>query len=339
MGLRHRRKIWQCAWLEMTSKTIRSCRGVAGAVLLALFAAAHAGAIPNAAPTAPPTQTVRVGAMTRRFLAFVPPSLQPGTPLLIAFHPSGATGAGMRRICGDLLERLARQRQFAVAYPDGFEGHFDDLRRKASYSARRLKIDDVGFTRAIVAFMNRKYGIDPDRVYALGYSNGGAMVLRLALESPDLVAGVISISANLPTADNIDCPIIDGRHTAVVLIEGTADPINPYQGGRVSIFGLGDRGTVLSAQKSAEWFARRYGLQRDLRPKPVLKQGTLNATWQDWGSSPPLVRLITIQGGGHTVPKAPRPGVTILLGRTFRSDALIEAAWDVMPGSGAKAAK
>jgi polyhydroxybutyrate depolymerase len=238
----------------------------------------------------------------------------------------------MRRICGDLLERLARQRRFAVAYPDGVEGHFDDLRKKAAYSARRLKIDDVGFTRAIVAVMARKYAIDPNRVYALGYSNGGAMVLRLALQTPDLVAGIISISANLPTADNIDCPIVEGRHTAVVLIEGTADPINPYLGGRVSIFGLGDRGPVLSAQKSAEWFARRYGLQRDPRPKPVLKQGALSASWQDWGSDPPVVRLITVQGGGHTIPKAPRPGVTILLGRTFRSDALIEAAIDVMPG-------
>jgi polyhydroxybutyrate depolymerase len=270
--------------------------------------------------------------MPRRFLAYVPPSLAPGAPLLIAFHPSGATGAGMRRICGDLLERLARQRRFAVAYPDGFEGHFDDLRRKASYSARRLKIDDVGFTRAIVASMVRDYAIDPTRVYALGYSNGGAMVLRLALQCPDLVAGVISISANLPTADNIDCPIIDGRHTAVVLIEGTADPINPYLGGRVSIFGLGDRGPVLSAQKSAEWFARRYGIQSAPQPGPVLKQGNLTATWQDWGTDRPVVRLITIHGGGHTVPKAPRPGVTIFLGRTFRSDALIEGAWDLLAG-------
>jgi polyhydroxybutyrate depolymerase len=271
--------------------------------------------------------------MPRRFLAYVPPSLPPGAPLLIAFHPSGATGAGMRRICGDLLERLARQRRFAVAYPDGFEGHFDDLRRKASYSARKLKIDDVGFTRAIVAAMARDFSIDPARVYAVGYSNGGAMVLRLALESPDLVAGVISISANLPTADNIDCPIVNGRHTSVVLIEGTLDPINPYQGGRVTIFGIGDRGPVLSAQKSAEWFAGRYGLQRDPRPKPVLKQGALTATWQDWGTGPAVVRLITIQGGGHTVPKAPRPGVTIFLGRTFRSDALIEGAWDLLAGA------
>jgi polyhydroxybutyrate depolymerase len=238
----------------------------------------------------------------------------------------------MRRICGDLLERLARQRRFAVAYPDGFEGHFDDLRRKATYSARRLKIDDVGFTRAMVILMAREYSIDPGRVYALGYSNGGAMVLRLALETPDLVAGVISISANLPTADNIDCPIVDGRHTAVVLIEGTADPINPYLGGRVSIFGLGDRGPVLSAQKSAEWFAQRYGLKPDTGPKPVLRQGGLVASWQDWGADRPLVRLVTIQGGGHTIPKAPRPGVTLLLGRTFRSDALIEGALDVVSG-------
>jgi polyhydroxybutyrate depolymerase len=236
----------------------------------------------------------------------------------------------MRRICGDLLERMGRDRSFVVAYPTGFEGHFDDLRRRASYSARRLKIDDVGFTRAIVDQVALEYGIDRRRVYALGYSNGGAMVLRLALQAPDLVAGVVAIAANLPTADNIDCPIVEGRHTAVVLIEGTADPINPYLGGRVSIFGIGDRGPVLSAQKSAEWFARRYGLDPDRTPKPALRQGSLVATWQDWGSPAPLVRLVTIQGGGHTVPKAAHGPPNLLVGHTFRSDAILEGAWDLL---------
>lgn len=294
---------------------------------LALPAAAGAAVIP---PTVDPSlRTVRVGAMVRRFILYVPPSLPPGSPLLIAFHPSGSSGPGMRRICGDLLERMARERGFAVAYPTGFEGHFDDLRRRASYSARRLRIDDVGFTRAIVDSTAYECGIDRRRVYALGYSNGGAMVLRLALEAPDLVAGIVAIAANLPTADNIDCPIVDGRHTAVVLIEGTADPINPYLGGRVSIFGMGDRGPVLSAQGSAEWFARRYGLEADRSPKPILRQGALTASWQDWGSPRPLVRLVTIQGGGHTVPKAAHGPPKILVGHTFRSDAPIEGAWDL----------
>ena len=324
-------------WVAAIALVLALLAGQSAGAAQAATAPALAGLVPAPlvpSPLAP--QAIRVGAMSRRFLAYVPPALQPGSPLLIAFHPSGSSGSGMRRICGDLLERLARQRRFAVAYPDGFEGHFDDLRKKANDSARRLRIDDVGFTRAIVSTMARGCSIDPGRVYALGYSNGGAMVLRLALEAPDVVAGVIAISANLPTADNIDCPIVNGRHTAIVLIEGTADPINPYLGGRVTIFGLGDRGPVLSAQKSAEWFAGRYGLQPDPRPKPVVKQGSLSATWQDWGTDRPLVRLVTIQGGGHTVPKAPRQGVTILLGRTFRSDALIEGAWEVVSGSAAQ---
>jgi polyhydroxybutyrate depolymerase len=304
-------------------------RPIATAALALLLAATARTAVipPSVDPSA---RTVRVGGMERRFVVYAPPILRPGSPLLIAFHPSGSSGPGMRRLCGELLERLAREHSFVVAYPTGFEGHFDDLRRQASYSARRLRIDDVGFAHAIADRLALEYGIDRQRVYALGYSNGGAMVLRLALESPDLVAGVISIAANLPTADNIDCRIVDGRHTAVVLIEGTADPINPYLGGRVSIYGIGNRGTVLSARKSAEWFARRYGLETDPTPGPALKQGSLVATWEDWGRPRPLVRLITIQGGGHTIPKVGHPSPKIIVGHTFRSDALIEGAWDMI---------
>jgi polyhydroxybutyrate depolymerase len=301
---------------------------------IALLSAAHSSAIGTPPPADPAARTIRVGAMTRHFIVYAPPSLKPGSPLLLAFHPSGSSGPGMRRLCGDLLERMARERGFVVAYPTGFEGHFDDLRLQTPYSARRLKIDDVGFARAIVDLLVREYALDNRRVYALGYSNGGAMVLRLAVQAPDLVAGVISIAASFPTADNIGCTFVEGRHTAVVLIEGTADPINPYLGGRVSLYGIGNRGTVLSAWKSAEWFAHRYGLDPVPSPERVLKQGTLTATWQDWGGSRPLVRLITIQGGGHTIPKAARPAPKIIVGHTFRSDALIEGAWEMISGSG-----
>jgi polyhydroxybutyrate depolymerase len=266
----------------------------------------------------------------RSYLLFTPAGLKRGSPLVIAFHPSDSSGPMMRAMSGRTLERIARARGFAIAYPNGFEGHFDDCRRAAPYSAKTHKIDDIGFARAIVSQVAERNGIDTARVYALGYSNGGQMALRLALEAPDLVAGVVAISANLPAPDNNDCEIRDGRPVSVVLIEGTGDNLNPYAGGNVSFRGIGSRGEVMSALASAKWFASRYGAAPQLDPLPKLSTGGLTASWQDWGNKNVLVRLITIEGGGHTIPQADSAFLSSALGSAFRSDTPLESAFDAL---------
>ena len=274
------------------------------------------------------SRDLTVGTMQRHYILYAPANLAPRAPLLIAYHPSGSSAAKMRMMSSAILERLARERGFAIAYPDGFEGHFNDCRRAATYSARTQNIDDVGFTRAIIADVSGHIGSDANRIYALGYSNGGHMAMRLSLEVPDLISGAIVIAANLPVEDNIDCPIVDGHKLSMVFIEGTADPINPYAGGDVNIFGMGDRGDHRSAPDTALWYARRYGLEEQASP-PDLEARGMKASWKDWGKGQPKIRLITIEQGGHTIPQAKFDfPASLMLGKTFRSDVPLESALD-----------
>ncbi|MBV8666951.1 MAG: dienelactone hydrolase family protein [Burkholderiaceae bacterium] len=281
---------------------------------------------------------VEVGQSARNYLLYVPAGLQPGAALLIAFHPSRSNADEMRQISGAVLERLARDRGFAIAYPEGYEEHFNDCRKVASYSARTQNIDDVGFTRAIVADVVKRADVNPDRVYILGFSNGAHMAFRLAMEAPDLVAGVIAIAANLPTAENTVCRFAEGRAVPVVFINGTKDPINPYEGGDVTIFGSDDRGNVLSAVQSAQLLAERYGLHELQQMRPPLEVRDLLARWRDWGrpdKPQARVRLITIEEGGHTIPQAKFDfPARLRLGKTFRSDVPLESAFDAigLPG-------
>jgi polyhydroxybutyrate depolymerase len=242
-------------------------------------------------------RNVRVGGRDRTFLVYTPPGRSAGAAVLLAYPGSGETAEGFRRRLAPVLERLAREQAFVVAYLQGFENHFNDCRRLAPYGARKERIDDVAFTRAVLADLESRDGVDPRRVFALGFSNGGHMAFRLALEAPDLVEGIVAVAANLPTAEDLACQPVAGRLPAVVLVEGDRDPINPYRGGRVTIFGFGNRGNVLSAEESERWFAAR-------------------------GSR---VLLIPIAGGGHTIPQAayryPR-----ILGMTKRDDGVLESA-------------
>ena len=306
-----------------------SLLGIGGLVaLVCLIGAALAwffyAPMPKASEVRGESVTLTLGGRARSFVVVTPPTLKPGAPVLLVLHGSLMDGPKMRGMLGPRFERLAREQGAVVVYPSGIEGHFNDGRVTASYSARTLNIDDVGFTRAIIDTLATAHGIDRQRVYAFGYSNGGAMALRLAAEAPELVAGVIVACANVPTPDNMDWKMQPGR-TAVVLLAGTKDPIVPYDGGRVTIFGFGDRGTVLSAPASARWFAQRSGLGTEPVADATQRIGALDVRQQDWGT-PARVRLVTMQGAGHTVPQ-PDYRFPRFLGATVADDAILDTAW------------
>lgn len=305
------------------------------AVLIVVLSAAAAYLLYAPTPALPSNpaeaSTVDVGGRQRHYLVVTPAGLQAGASVLLVFHPSMSSGKGIRRLVGSLLEGIGQRENVVVVYPDGYEGHFNDCRRRASYSARTLNIDDVGFSRRIVERLAAEKKIDPERVYALGVSNGGFMVLRLALEAPDLVKGVVAIAANLPAPDNMDCNVASSPARFIELVEGTRDPINPYEGGEVTLFGFGNRGTVLSAQESAQWFAHRLGLTAT-EPQTLETVSGISAHQQDWRSANGHVRLVTIEGGGHTIPQTGYRSRR-LLGATYPSDSVLESAWQLFAES------
>jgi polyhydroxybutyrate depolymerase len=245
-----------------------------------------------------------VGDRSRSFAYYAPEPLPPHSPLLIAFHGSGGNGETFRRQTGYGFDRLADAHGFVVVYPDGYEGHWNDCRKAAPFSARKLHIDDVGFVRALIEHFQSTLGIDRARVFATGHSNGGHMAYRLALEMPDGIRAVAPISANLPTPENLDCQA-SGKSVPVLIMNGTRDPINPYSGGRVTLFGFGDRGNVCSSVDTATYFTQLGAISAS--PFKERLPGGSETLWVErstWGS-PGTVEVVldTVHGGGHVVPQ------------------------------------
>jgi polyhydroxybutyrate depolymerase len=252
-----------------------------------------------------PAQTIRVGDRDRTYLAYQPAHLASPLPLVVAFHGSTQTGAEMRVSTGFELERLADENGFLVVYPDGFGHNWNDCRRAANFPARTLHIDDVGFFLALVEKLHVSAGVDPARVFALGYSNGGHFAYRLALEHPDRVAGIAAFAASLPADDNLDCKL-SGAPVPVMIADGTLDPLSPFEGGDMSLFGFRRRGRVRSARASADYFAGLAGLSEPARSR-LPESGELEGTWVevlDW-RAPGRVEVLfdAVHGGGHVVPQ------------------------------------
>ena len=173
-----------------------------------------------------------------------------------------------------------------------------------------------------------RYDVDTDRVFAAGMSNGGHMVYRLAFEAPDLLAGAASVMANLPTSANSDCRA-SGEPVPMLILTGTEDAINPYEGGEVEVYGE-SRGAVQSAVASARYWAdlAAYEGKGETREWPEASSDDSTSieslSWQAPGKVP--VTLVTVKGGGHTFPNPVYSGPRIL-GRSSHEADAAELIW------------
>ena len=266
-------------------------------------------------------ESVDVAGKTRTFTTVEAPGA--ARPLLLVFHGSRQTGDVHRDFTGGMYDALAESGQAVVAYLDGHKGNWNDARRESHFPARKENVDDVGFTRAVVDTLSAQHRIDPNRVFAVGYSNGGQMVMRLVHETPGLLAGAAVIAATLPTPDNFLAPDPSPTPLPVLVVHGTKDPITAYEGGGFSwwqrkFFKVG--GLSVSAPQTAAYFAERNGITAApvtaRLPQVVAGDPTEVERTSFRAERRPPVVLYTVHGGGHTIPGPARvPGI---LGKTSR---------------------
>ena len=138
----------------------------------------------------------------------------------------------MQVLTGGQFDKLADQyKDIIVVYPQGYGRYWNDCRKSATFVTRKLNVDDVAFFDSMVKYFKDNYAIDEQNVFATGYSNGAQMCFKLAKERPGIFKGFAAVAANLPAVANDEC-IQTNRPVSMLLLNGTADPINPYNGGR-----------------------------------------------------------------------------------------------------------
>lgn len=267
----------------------------------------------------------------RHFTAYVPQRLAAEPDLVFVLHGSGGSGAQMRTVSAYRFDELADATGAVIVYPDGYDNHWNDCRRAAPYAANRENVDDVGLLRLLTTALEKELSVRFANVFATGLSNGGHMALRLALEAPDWITAAAPIAANMPDDANFDCTKT-ARPTALLLMNGTDDPMNPYAGGEVAMFGiLASRGMVLSSDDTAAYFAGLAGHAgepaTESLPDVDPGDGTriVRRSWR--GDGGPPVELVTIEGGGHTVPHA-ESRLPRILGRTSRDADAATLIWN-----------
>ncbi|MEQ1878250.1 MAG: PHB depolymerase family esterase [Bdellovibrionia bacterium] len=286
-------------------------------------------------------QTTTVDGYTRKFHYYVPPGTTSSLPLVILLHGHGVnidSMAGVSNVAAPykVWMELAAQDKFIVVYPEGLQGSdgklgWNDCRAE---NTENPNVDDVKFLNSLIA--SALYPADPQRVYVVGSSNGGMLALRMALESPNTVAAVGAVIANMPLNSECATPT---EPTSILFMNGTSDSKVPYGGGLAS--GEASKGSVKSVADS-------IGFWKTLNATSATPSSTVGiadshtgdsstATLSTYlgGANNTSVYEYTITGGGHLEPsiKEQYSGLLeLILGKQNHDLEMAEVIWAFLKG-------
>ena len=250
-----------------------------------------AGMLPRMAAAAPQVVTLNDG---REYLIDLPAN-RANAPLIVALHGGGGNPQQFSRASG--LSRPANRLGYAVIYPKGSGRRL--LTWNGGYCcgpAARERVDDIGFLDAVIADAADRFGLNPARVFLTGMSNGAILAEAYAAARPDAVRAVAGVAGTLDLAQ-----YPPQRAVPLLHIHGTADTHVPYDGGPGSKGLTTTRFTPVN-DVIAAFYALNGHLVRTDRKIDKVDDGMSVAatTWSAGGH--PVIRLLTVEGGGHVWP-------------------------------------
>ena len=200
---------------------------------------------------------------------------------------AGVGNTGESMVEATRFDRVAEREGLMVAYPEGvnetWNAGYCCLGRATSGP------DDVRFLSQLIDDVAADNKLDTARVYAVGVSAGAMMAYKLACDQAARIAGVGSVAGAM---------VLDACHpsrpVSVIEIHGTTDGLVPYEGGRTA-------GGATQPSPPTLAVAQRWAELNACPGSAATKvEGVVStSTWTGCGEGTG-VKLITIDGGGHT---------------------------------------
>ncbi|MCU0723508.1 MAG: alpha/beta fold hydrolase, partial [Planctomycetes bacterium] len=182
-------------------------------------------------------RTIRQGERTRSYTVHVPPAYDGATPAAVVVMLHGGGGTGKAAAEETDWSAKADREGFLAVYPEGTP---PDPSKPASFrdnpqtwndgsgrfGAERGAVDDVAFLAAVLDDLEARFAVDAARVCVTGFSNGASMAFRAAAELSGRIAAVAPVAG----AGWAEKPA-PARGVPLLYVTGTADPLNPMDGG------------------------------------------------------------------------------------------------------------
>ncbi|MBR4759047.1 MAG: prolyl oligopeptidase family serine peptidase [Lachnospiraceae bacterium] len=114
-------------------------------------------------------------------------------PLILMLHGYGESAQIFRQATH--LEEVAVPKGYGVVYVTGAPNPYATGSSNGwNYGIDEQGNNDLDFLKNFARYLQKEYGFDPDRTFAVGFSNGAFMTNRLAVEAPNTFAACVSVS-------------------------------------------------------------------------------------------------------------------------------------------------
>ena len=231
--------------------------------------------------------------------------LETARPLVMVLHGGLGDDDDTVALSFGKLNRLATEDDFLVAYPSGVGGHWNDGRNVQRYVAQRERVRDVDFLAKLVDELAQERNADLDAVFFVGVSDGAMMAHRFACERAGKLRAFAAVIGAMPYNVARKSGRCGKEPSSVLMINGTEDPIVPWEGGVVQ-FDEQKLGKVLSPERTFDFWMRHNGctdVELSMIPDFVPSDGTRIERRKAVGCrADTKVELFAVRGAGHTWP-------------------------------------
>ena len=240
--------------------------------------------------------TFRYDGLERYFIVYVPEGHVPARPLVVVLHGGGGSARQMFR--GHPLTEAADERGWVVVAAQGMA--LDGDPASFGWNGQAVfdsGVDDVGYLTAVIVAVSDALEIDPGRRYVAGFSGGASMAVRFGAEASEHVTAIGTFAGKVGLSLDggpFIFPAVPSTPLSVQMTYGTEDP--NYEGE------LNDGVQATSARAGIEWW--RDSLRCSSLPETAT-DGVLTSDTYPGCTGGTLVRMVTIEGMGHTWPELP----------------------------------
>jgi len=284
-------------------------------------------------------RTIRVDGLARRYQVFLPNDLNLAQTVLLLHGNRGSSdqllGLQGTKSPFKIWMDIALRENLILIVPDGEEGDegfqgWNDCRTDAPNNPNT---DDVKFLSTLIDSVTTEFNTNEQAVFVAGISNGGMMSMRLADEAPDRLRAFASVVASRPL--NTQCADAT-TPISVLIMNGTADPILPYEGGHIKP----RRGELFSTNDLVSYWVNRNQANTVnnvvvLEDRNTRDNSNINLSSYTGGANNTQVHLYEVVGGGHTEPSlAEHYGLIYkrIVGEQNRDIEMAEEIWAFFAG-------
>jgi len=162
--------------------------------------------------------------MTFKFMLFLPEKVDSNTPLLLMLPGLGNNSSSFK--LQTHMDEAACPRGYAVCYVQPAQGMGSKGWDCGLMDPQ--EVDSLDYLVNLAIYLQDEYGLSKTKAFAAGFSNGGFMAHRVAMEASDTFLAVASVAGMMTATVWDERP--DKMSIGVLEIYGTKDNVVPQNG-------------------------------------------------------------------------------------------------------------